>query len=240
MVSERGIDAILTTIASLTPAQQAVLRAVSLHAGPVTIADLAQECGLHVNTVREPLNVLVSLGLVERERMPVSGRGRPSWGYTSRTLSGPNSPTDLLRHLFRSTTRWIRDSSDDPVAAATSLGQYLGDEALAMAKVPDHLGRPVTDQFSLAEHMTKIRVFLTAFGFCAESHPTNPTALVLRACPFTDPNDTDPVAMAIQRSMLYRVIERTGGNCVHATLRHDEDSGTCELVLVSNRASAAS
>lgn len=58
--------------------------------------------------------------------------------------------------------------------------------------------------------MTKIRVFLTAFGFSAEPHPTNPTALILRACPFVDPNDTDPVAMAIQQGMLYRVIERTG------------------------------
>ena len=86
-MSGQGIGEILTTIASLTPAQQSVLKKVSLHAGPVTITDLARESKLHVNTIREPLNVLVSLGLVEREKLPAAGRGRPYWGYTSRTLS---------------------------------------------------------------------------------------------------------------------------------------------------------
>lgn len=145
-MSGQGIGEILTIIASLTPAQQSVLKEVSLHAGPVTIADLAGESKLHVNTIREPLNVLVSLGLVEREKLPATGRGRPYWGYTSRTLSGPNSPADLLRHLSRSTIRWIRDTSDDPVAAARSLGEHLGDDALAMANVPDHTEHsPVTN-----------------------------------------------------------------------------------------------
>jgi len=139
-MSGQGIGEILTTIASLTPAQQSVLKKVSLHAGPVTITDLARESKLHVNTIREPLNVLVSLGLVEREKLPAAGRGRPYWGYTSRTLSGPNSPADLLRHLSRSTIRWIRDTSDDPVAAARSLGEHLGDDALAMANVPGSHG----------------------------------------------------------------------------------------------------
>ena len=69
-MSGQGIGEILTIIASLTPAQQSVLKEVSLHAGPVTIADLAGESKLHVNTIREPLNVLVSLGLVEREKLP--------------------------------------------------------------------------------------------------------------------------------------------------------------------------
>ena len=160
-MSGQGIGEILTTIASLTPAQQSVLKKVSLHAGPVTITDLARESKLHVNTIREPLNVLVSLGLVEREKLPAAGRGRPYWGYTSRTLSGPNSPADLLRHLSRSTIRWIRDTSDDPVAAARSLGEHLGDDALAMANVPDHTEHSPSDKFSLADHMTKIRVFLT-------------------------------------------------------------------------------
>ena len=239
-MSGQGIGEILTIIASLTPAQQSVLKEVSLHAGPVTIADLAGESKLHVNTIREPLNVLVSLGLVEREKLPATGRGRPYWGYTSRTLSGPNSPADLLRHLSRSTIRWIRDTSDDPVAAARSLGEHLGDDALAMANVPDHTEHSPSDKFSLADHMTKIRVFLTAFGFSAEPHPTNPTTLILRASPFVEPNDTDPVAMAIQQGMLYRVIERTGGNSVHVTLHHEEDSAPCELVLTPNFTNAAS
>lgn len=84
-MSGQGIGEILTTIASLTPAQQSVLKKVSLHAGPVTITDLARESKLHVNTIREPLNVLVSLGLVEREKLPAAGRGV----HTGDTRAGP-------------------------------------------------------------------------------------------------------------------------------------------------------
>ncbi|GAE76226.1 hypothetical protein JCM18918_2000 [Cutibacterium acnes JCM 18918] len=194
-MSGQGIGEILTTIASLTPAQQSVLKKSIAPRGTSDDYRLSQRIQVtrqHDSGAPQRTGVL---GLVEREKLPAAGRGRPYWGYTSRTLSGPNSPADLLRHLSRSTIRWIRDTSDDPVAAARSLGEHLGDDALAMANVPDHTEHSPSDKFSLADHMTKIRVFLTAFGFSAEPHPTNPTALILRACPFVDPNDTDPVAM---------------------------------------------
>lgn len=233
-VNVQGLDDILSAIASLTPAQQAVLSAVSNHCGPVAITDLARECGLHVNTIREPLNVLVSLRLVERERMPVTGRGRPSWGYVNRTLSGPGSPVDLLRHLARSTITWIHNSCDDPITAGLDLGRHLGDDALAAAKVPDHSTLAASPQFSLAAHMTKIRIFLTAFGFSAEPHPSLPTALVLRTCPFVDPGYSDPVALAVQRGMLLRVMECTAGNLATATIRQDADTMNCELILNAN------
>lgn len=226
-----GLDHILSAIGSLTPAQQTVLGAVSGHNDPVTVADLAAECGLHVNTVREPLDVLRSLGLVERQRMPVRGRGRPAWGYVSRALSGTASSVDLLRHMTRSTISWIRATSPDPMAAGRELGHHLGEDALVTADVPDHSSIRATREFSLAAHMTKIRVFLTAFGLAAEADPRNPTGLVLRGCPFADPQDPDPIAFAIRRGMVERVVERTAGGLATATFRQHEDPMVCDVLL---------
>lgn len=227
-----GIDHILPAIGSLTPAQQTVLAAVSGHDEPVKVADIARECGLHVNTVRDPLDVLLELGLVERERMPVAGRGRPAWGYVSRALSGPASSVEMLRHMARSTIAWIRATSPDPMAAGRDLGRHLGDDALATAHVPDHDAVEVSPDFDLAAHMTKIRVFLTAFGLAAEPHPQIPTALVLRDCPFADPAAPDPVAFAIRQGMVARVVERTARDMAVPTFRDGDDPWICEVVLV--------
>jgi predicted transcriptional regulator len=227
-----GLDHIFSTIGSLTPAQQSVLGAVSKHENPVTVADLAEECGLHVNTVREPLGVLRSLGLVEREGMPASGRGRPAWGYLSRALSGVASSVDMLHHIARSTISWIRATAPDPMAAGRELGHYLGDDALATASVPDHEAIDFPADFKLANHMTKIRVLLIAYGLAAEAHPEIPTALVLRDSPFAEGDDPDPVAFAIRRGMVERIIERTARGTATPTFRSGPDPRVCEVILV--------
>lgn len=227
-----GLDHILPAIGSLTPAQQTVLGVVSTHENPVTVADLARECGVHVNTVREPLGVLRSLGLVERERMPTSGRGRPAWGYLSRALSGVASSVDVLHHITRSTIAWIRATASDPMAAGRELGHHLGDDALASTTVPDHNAIDFPADFQLANHMTKIRVLLVAFGLAAEAHPEIPTALVLRDSPFAEGDDPDPVAFAIRQGMVERIVERTARGTATPTFRSGPDPRVCEVILV--------
>lgn len=231
-MSASGTDHILPAIGSLTTAQQTVLAAVSGHQDPVRVADVARECGLHVNTVRQPLDVLLELGLVEREQLPASGRGRPAWGYVSRALSGPASSVEMLRHMARSTIAWIRATTGDPIAAGIELGHHLGDDALATARVPDHDVGDISPDFELAAHMAKIRVFLTAFGLAAEPHPELPTALVLRDCPYADPAAPDPVAFAIRQGMVERVVERTARGMATPTFRDDDDPWVTTVVLV--------
>ncbi|HET9944259.1 MAG TPA: helix-turn-helix domain-containing protein, partial [Actinomycetes bacterium] len=48
---------------------------------PMTLAALAAESGLHVNTVREHLEALEQRGLVQRESAAPRGRGRPASLY---------------------------------------------------------------------------------------------------------------------------------------------------------------
>ena len=77
----RPLAETLAAMAALTPAQHALLERISHHATPVTVAELAQEAGLHVSSVRETLEGLFTLGLVEKQQLPSSGRGRPALGY---------------------------------------------------------------------------------------------------------------------------------------------------------------
>ena len=72
----RPLAETLAAMAALTPAQHALLERISHHATPVTVAELAQEAGLHVSSVRETLEGLFVLGLVEKQQLPSSRRGR--------------------------------------------------------------------------------------------------------------------------------------------------------------------
>lgn len=71
----QGIDA-------LTPARRVVLDVLGQTALPMTVAEVSEQTGLHLNTVREHLEFLIDAGLAKRGRLSPSGRGRPASTYT--------------------------------------------------------------------------------------------------------------------------------------------------------------
>ncbi len=110
-----------------------VLERLQLHAEPVTIAALAGELGMHVNTVRDHLEALVARGLAIRERAPIRGRGRPAWRYTaaednaepdSRVRDYAGLASALAAHIARTSA----DPSADALAAGTEWGRSLARE----------------------------------------------------------------------------------------------------------------
>lgn len=62
------------------PSRVRLLRQIQSTPGS-TVKLLAERTGLHVNTVREHLQVLAAEGLVTAEASPSGGRGRPPIGY---------------------------------------------------------------------------------------------------------------------------------------------------------------
>jgi predicted ArsR family transcriptional regulator len=52
-----------------------------LEDGPQVVSALTRATGLHANTVRAHLDVLVDGGLVEREKCRAKVAGRPAWTY---------------------------------------------------------------------------------------------------------------------------------------------------------------
>ncbi|WP_455149630.1 MoaD/ThiS family protein [Schaalia odontolytica] len=209
----RPLAETLAAMAALTPAQHALLERISHHASPVTVAELAQEAGLHVSSVRETLEGLFTLGLVEKQQLPSSGRGRPALGYSTTTPADPSFAAQMLHQLTSSLLAWLRADAADPAASVREIGSRWADAALETMDVPDHSHvpnhRPVRDTFNIATHMGKVRLFMNAMGFASIPHDTDRLAVVLTACPFTEPGTPDDLALELRRGIVERVFERT-------------------------------
>ena len=134
------------------------------------LADLAEELGVHVNTVREHLEALTADGLVVRTRSRAGGRGRPPWAYALtpagaepdvRVRDYAGLATALARHIARTS----EDPSGDAVRAGLDWGAELAredpdqpgaagahDEAATRRRVVELVARlgfdPVTDEDS--------------------------------------------------------------------------------------------
>lgn len=209
----RPLAETLAAMAALTPAQHALLERISCHASPVTVAELAREVGLHVSSVRETLEGLCGLGLVEKQRLPSSGRGRPAFGYSTTTPADPSFAAQMLHQLTSSLLTWLREDASDPAASVREIGARWADAAMEAMAVPDHAHsvarRSVRDTFNVAGHLGKVRLFMNAMGFASVPHESDPLAVVLTACPFTEPGAPDDLALELRRGIVERVFERT-------------------------------
>lgn len=208
----RPLAETLAAMAALTPAQHALLERISHHASPVTVAELAQEAGLHVSSVRETLEGLFSLGLVEKQQLPSSGRGRPALGYSTTTPADPSFAAQMLQQLTSSLLAWLRADAADPAASVREIGARWADAALETMSVPDHshaTRRVARENFNIAGHLGKVRLFMNAMGFASVPHESDQMAVVLTACPFTEPGAPDDLALELRRGIVERVFERT-------------------------------
>lgn len=227
----QALGAILKQLAALTPAQQTLLRQVGSHSDPVTAAILAEELGLHVSSIRETIETLISLGLVQRHTLPSQGRGRPSLGYTTNLPVDPSFPAEMLTQFSHAVFTWLRASDLDHVQVCRTIGAHWGDEALRSMGVPDHAqyGKASPD-FRLENHMEKICLFLSALGFQARKAPDHPTAFVLSGCPLSNGECVDPLALNIRRGLVERILDRTATR--NATYTYQEDRNNPLLVTV--------
>ena len=211
----RPLAETLAAMAALTPAQHTLLERISHHATPVTVAELAQEAGLHVSSVRETLEGLFALGLVEKQQLPSSGRGRPALGYSTMTPADPSFAAQMLHQLTSSLLAWLRVDAADPAASVREIGSRWADAALETMAVPDHSHnsnrRPVRDTFSIASHLGKVRLFMNAMGFASVPHP------------FTEPGTPDDLALELRRGIVERVFERTATGFATWSLESDPE-----------------
>lgn len=140
------------------------------------VTELAEELGIHPNTVRFHLDALVAQGLVDRRLEEPTGRGRP------RTVHTPHPGMDrggqrqyqLLAKILLSQL----STNPDAGAAAEATGRNWGGYLI------EHL--PPSRQPDVAEAIQRLNTMMTDLGFAPEPDGDSAERIRLRHCPFLE------------------------------------------------------
>lgn len=158
---------------------------------PMTVQMIVEATGLHANTVRGHLDVLLAGDLISREPAESPGRGRPKWLY--RAVTPKASPFQFLAQAL--TVQLARaDSAEFADEAAERWSQALPD--LPVAQSPDEAVSETTDA-------------LNRLGFHATASPVG-DAISVTQCPYAALVDDNPVICDIHTALVVRLLDQTG------------------------------
>lgn len=168
-----------------------VLAAVEQSAESVTVEQIAERTGLHANTVRGHLDVLLATGAVTRTPADTKGRGRPRWLYHSAAPKA--SPFQFLAEAL---TAQLARTQDPGLAdnAAERWSHALPE--LPVADDPD-------------EAVAAAAQALNRLGFIAETNAVG-DAISVTGCPYADLVDDNPVICDIHTALVVRLLAQTG------------------------------
>ena len=158
---------------------------------PMTVQMIVEATGLHANTVRGHLDVLLAGDLISREPAESPGRGRPKWLY--RAVTPKASPFQFLAQAL--TVQLARaDSAEFADDAAERWSKALPD--LPVAQSPDEAVSETTDA-------------LNRLGFHATASPVG-DAISVTQCPYAALVDDNPVICDIHTALVVRLLDQTG------------------------------
>ena len=140
---------------------------------PFDIAALVARTGLHANTLRGHLQLLVDLGQVDRTVAPNAGPGRPRVLYSARPTEGTDDP---YRQLAGELAAGIAHQSGDE-GAAHAAGRHWGRRVRARARLAADSVLDGRAAVALAADG------LTQLGFATATEPLG-DRLYLTVCPF--------------------------------------------------------
>jgi predicted ArsR family transcriptional regulator len=169
-----------------------VLDLLRRSAAGLRIEELAEQSGLHVNTLRFHLSRLVAEGLVHRRAEPRTGPGRPRLTYVAPARPDLGRDKRDYRLLAGLLTEMLVDAVPDAPARAAALGRAWG--ASLMAEAPEPAGDP----------MGRLVEVLADTGFAPE---VNAEEIRLRHCPFLEVAEQHPaIVCSLHRGLMDGVL----------------------------------
>lgn len=172
---------------SRTRVQQAVDRVPE----GATVEAIAESTGLHANTVRGHLDVLLAAELVRRESADAQGRGRPRWLY--RTATRTASPFQALAEALSAQLVRVQDPA---------LADSVAD---TWARALPHLPAADSPDEAVAEATDALR----RLGFEATANPVG-NEISVTGCPYADFVDDNPVICHVHTALVGRLLLQTG------------------------------
>ncbi len=192
--------------------------------GPLSAREVADELGLHINTVRFHLDALVRHGTLRREEGRSEGPGRPRGQYVLAPGMDRGGPRNykLLAEMLLSHLAADADAGGTAVQAGEAWGRYL---------VPP----PAPSQrLSTADGLARLTDLLSDVGFdpqlsrAADAHPE----IRLRHCPFLELAETHrDLVCALHLGFMRGALEQLGIPLHAQSLTPFVDPHTCLVRL---------
>ena len=167
-----------------------IQRAIEESAEPLTVEAIAELTGLHANTVRGHLDVLLAGESIAREAADAHGRGRPRWLYR------PNTPKASPYQALAEALSMQLGQLDDPAMAQGAADRWahaLPD--LPVAHTPDEAVAAATGA-------------LNGLGFTAIASPLG-DAISITGCPYAEVVAANPVICEIHTALVDRLLKQT-------------------------------
>ncbi|MFT3944578.1 MAG: MarR family transcriptional regulator [Ancrocorticia sp.] len=222
-------------LANLTPSQRSMLFVLSDLGEPATIQMLSERTGLHANSVRETLSVLMEAGLVRRSQVPSASRGRPAWEYETSVPADISAVMKEFTGFANSVCQYLRSTTDDPIAHAHSIGCFWGEELVS--DLGDHGGRHedeilgMKDTEALRHPIAKLRILFSILGFGAVAG-NDERSISLTVCPFSrDGRAPDPLICHMHSGMLSSMLKKLTANHIDADLYVGYPQEPCIVAL---------
>lgn len=175
------MSAVIRSSGETSGRRRGVLRVLKAARGPMSISALADELGVHPNTVRFHLDALVSDGQVEKLEPDHRGPGRPPLMFRAIPQMDPGGPRRyrLLAEILAASLAAGRDPRAKALAAGRAWGRRL--------ESPARHGKKMSAKESI-EHLVGL---LDELGFAPERRKSGREHQVsLRHCPFLELAET--------------------------------------------------
>ncbi len=167
--------------------------------GPISITAIADELGVHPNTVRFHLGTLVNDGRVERVKSDLKRPGRPPLMFRAVRQMDPGGPRHyrLLAEILAMSLGAGRDPRAEALAAGRVWGRGLESPA------------PHGKELSAKESIDHLVGVLDEFGFAPERRQSGEEQRIsLRHCPFLELAETRTnVICSIHLGLMQGVLE---------------------------------
>jgi len=135
----------------------AVLQALRVDAGLLDVQAIAEQVGLHTNTVRSHLDQLMDAGLVESKVQERHTPGRPRRAFRA-TSAGGAGPGDSYKVLAEILASGIRDGEPAPGAVAVQAGRRWGQRI-------EGQGGPSAEPVDALQALDRVVALLADVGF---------------------------------------------------------------------------
>lgn len=185
-----------------------VLDAVRASSRALSIEEISSATGLHANTVRGHVEVLLALGDLERTSAGAAGRGRPRWLYTA---ADPRlSP---YRVLAEALVGQLADVDDPAVLQRAAERWATGLPEPRRAESPDEAVSMAVDA-------------LDKLGFTTEANVVGDT-ITISACPYADLTAGNTAICEIHAALLAQLLDQSGQDVVMTQLDIHPKPGVC-------------